>query len=105
MSDTELSAEKWLQEVLLRHERLTKSVEALITNVLRSREIEYLSVTGRTKDINSALENIERKSYNNPMNQLTDLSGLRVITYFESQVSQVCYAIKKLFSIDKNKCR
>ncbi|WP_420131642.1 GTP pyrophosphokinase [Rhodopseudomonas sp.] len=91
----------WLMDILPRHERLTKSVASLIENMLVKKEVEFLSVSGRTKDLDGALEKIERKKYSNPQERLTDLSGIRVITYLESQVGQVAETIRTLFEIDE----
>nr|MZG82510.1 GTP pyrophosphokinase [Photobacterium lucens] len=62
--------------------------------------IDYLTVTGRTKDKKSALEKINRKSYKNPKSQMTDLSGIRIILYFESDINKVSELISDSFDID-----
>jgi putative GTP pyrophosphokinase len=93
--------ETWLIEVLPRHERLSNAVVALLQNTLRHHFIEFLSVTGRSKNLKSALEKIQRKQYSNPKQQLTDLSGIRVVTFLESQVTQSTSLVRKLFQIDE----
>lgn len=90
----------WLAEVLPNHERLTRSVKSLIENMLLERGIEILSVTGRTKTSETATEKIARKKYRNPRRQLTDLSGIRVVTFLESQVDEVAKVVRELFTID-----
>ncbi|MBZ6074908.1 GTP pyrophosphokinase [Microvirga puerhi] len=91
----------WLIEILPRHTRLTVAVKSLLENILRERQIEYLDINGRVKTLDSALEKIKRKKYSNPKSQMTDLSGIRVITYLESQVLEVTSAIRELFSVDE----
>lgn len=93
----------WLDEVLPRHERLTESVVNIFENLLNNSGAEYLAVSGRTKDKNAALEKIKRKGYRDPSDQLTDLSGIRVIVYFESDVQVVSEIIEKSFSVDTEK--
>jgi hypothetical protein len=56
----------WLQDILLRHGRLTSSVSGLLENILNRNAVEYLSITGRTKDLISAEEKFEEK---NTLNQ------------------------------------
>lgn len=43
---------------------------------------------------------IDNKKYSDPISQLTDISGIRIITYFESQVDLVSRVIEELFEID-----
>jgi len=91
----------WLEEILERHARLTLSVTGLLENILNRNSIEYLSITGRTKDLLSAEEKIRRKKYTHPKNQLTDLSGIRVITFLETQVNAISELIRTTFEVDE----
>jgi ppGpp synthetase/RelA/SpoT-type nucleotidyltranferase len=94
------SAGQWLRDRLPKHERLAAVITPLLENMLRKKEIEYLSVSYRVKTFDSAIEKIGRKGYDNPQEQLTDLSGIRVITYLEEQVRQISDLIKELFDVD-----
>jgi ppGpp synthetase/RelA/SpoT-type nucleotidyltranferase len=91
----------WLSAAIPLHERLSAAVASLIENILRKNEIEYLNITARTKDIEGALEKIRRKEYANPQEQLTDLSGMRVVTYLEEQATQIAGVVKELFQVDE----
>jgi putative GTP pyrophosphokinase len=91
---------KWLQDSLPQHERLATGVRSLLENMLRKKSVEYLGVSSRVKTLEGALEKIARKDYRDPRRQLTDLSGIRVITYLEEQVSQISAIIKDLFEVD-----
>lgn len=92
--------EKWLDEVLPLHRRLTESVVTIIENLLKSEGIDYLAVTGRTKQKSSSLEKIKRKGYRSPEKSMTDLSGIRLILYFESDVKKASSIIEEAFQID-----
>jgi putative GTP pyrophosphokinase len=81
------------------YEALCKAGASTIENLIRNAEIDYLSVTARTKSIESFLKKIERKSYKNPEKEITDLAGIRVITFIESDVPKVCDIIRSAFSI------
>jgi ppGpp synthetase/RelA/SpoT-type nucleotidyltranferase len=74
-------AEIWLKGALPKHERLKAAAILLLENLLKETSIEYLSVTGRVKDFDSASEKIGRKNYEQPEMQLTDLTGIRVVTF------------------------
>src|ERR1700722_6249898 len=91
---------EWLVEVLPKHERLSAAVSSLVENMLKKKSIEYLNVTHRTKSLSGAVEKIQRKEYDSPQTQLTDLSGVRIITYLEEQVGEISKIIKSLFEID-----
>jgi putative GTP pyrophosphokinase len=68
-------------------------------------QANYLSVDKRVKTIKGALEKIARKEYSDPPTELTDLSGIRVITFLEQQVSQISAVIRELFEIDEKNSR
>src|ERR1700733_14884403 len=92
---------RWLTEILPRHERLATAVSSLLENMLKKRSVEYLSIAARTKSLGGALEKIDRKDYSKPADQLTDLTGVRVITFLEQQVGTISNVIRELFDIDE----
>ncbi|WP_010606847.1 GTP pyrophosphokinase [Pseudoalteromonas maricaloris] len=97
---SETSHHNWIDNSLPLHKRLTESVVTIIENLLKSQNIDYLAVSGRTKDRKSALEKIKRKGYKDPSVQMTDLSGIRIILYFESDVEKVSKLIEQSFCVD-----
>ncbi|HDS1206090.1 hypothetical protein AYI72_02530 [Shewanella algae] len=56
----------WLDSARKTHTRLTESVITVFENLLKANNIDFLAVTGRTKDKKSALEKIDRKGYKKP---------------------------------------
>ncbi|SDS89207.1 Predicted nuclease (RNAse H fold) [Nocardioides scoriae] len=87
-----------VREYALRHPRLERAGEqflALVTSVLDDGGINYLSVTGRTKTVASFAEKTRRLRpdgtplYADPLTDITDTIGLRVITYVHSDVAAV----------------
>ncbi|MCW2759898.1 MAG: pyrophosphokinae [Marmoricola sp.] len=67
---------------------------ALVTSILDDAGINYLSVTGRTKTVASFAEKARRTRdgvplYTDPLREITDTIGIRVITYVHSDVSAV----------------
>lgn len=95
-----MNFEDWLSTNLGLHERLTDAVVGIISSLLSDSQIDYLSVTGRTKDDIGIRDKIKRKNYKDPINQLTDISGVRVILFIESDVERVCQLIESAFTID-----
>jgi ppGpp synthetase/RelA/SpoT-type nucleotidyltranferase len=86
-----------VQEYAARHPALEEAGEqfvALVTTILDDAGINYLSVTGRTKSIASFAEKATRTAdgkllYPDPLNDITDQLGIRVITYVQSDVTAV----------------
>lgn len=97
--------DSWIDEVLPRHARLTPVVASLIESLLINSKISYLTVSDRTKDRKKIIEKIERKGYKDPAKQLTDLSGIRIVVYFESDVKKVCSLIQNSFRVDEANSR
>ena len=92
---------KWLDGILPHHERLTEVLVPLIQGLIRQNKIELLNVTGRTKERSAILEKVARKSYKDPASQLTDLTGIRIITFFDQHVQQVSELIRQVFDVDE----
>ena len=79
------------------HEQLERAggqALALVTSVLDEAGINYLSVTGRVKTVASFAEKAGRVAdgkplYADPLHEITDQVGIRVITYVQSDVDAV----------------
>jgi predicted RNase H-like nuclease/ppGpp synthetase/RelA/SpoT-type nucleotidyltranferase len=86
-----------VREFTLRHPELVAAGDqflALVTSILDDAGINYLSVTGRTKTVASFAEKARRTRdgaalYTDPLREITDTIGIRVITYVHSDVSAV----------------
>lgn len=86
-----------VREYALDHPTLVAAGEqflALVTGILDDGGINYLSVTGRTKTVASFAEKARRirdgvPLYTDPLREITDTIGVRVITYVHSDVSAV----------------
>ena len=86
-----------LREYAAHHSELRAAGEeyiALITGILDDARINYLSVTGRTKSVTSFAAKAVRTRdgvpvYSDPIRQITDQLGVRVVTYVHSDVAAV----------------
>lgn len=60
-------------------------------------------VQARAKSVSSFAEKAVRKAnkYQNPVEQITDLCGARIIVHFQEQVDWICRLIRKEFDIDE----
>ncbi len=77
----------------------TNIINSLVETLLQEAEISYHSVSGRIKTEESIVEKTKRKDYSSP-EQITDLSGVRIITYTTAEIPKVCGIIEKEFEID-----
>ncbi|WP_426563273.1 DUF429 domain-containing protein [Angustibacter sp. McL0619] len=86
-----------VQEYAARQPELRAATEqyvALVTGLLDDAGINYLTVTGRAKTVASFAGKAERTDggrhiYADPLSEITDQIGLRVITYVHSDVAAV----------------
>ncbi|WP_283623894.1 GTP pyrophosphokinase [Morganella morganii] len=92
---------EWINEKLPYFTLLSSQLASVVENMLKQNKIPYLSVESRTKSISSIEEKIKRKNYKNPKEQLTDISGIRVILYTEDDVQKACEIVKDIFQIDR----
>ncbi|WP_372009194.1 GTP pyrophosphokinase family protein [Paenibacillus chitinolyticus] len=80
---------------------LANKVESIIKEVLDAEGITYYSISSRAKEIDSFIKKASKDKYNDPIRQIQDLAGIRVITFVKSEVIRCCEAIKPLFNIDE----
>lgn len=65
------------------------AAEALVRDLLRDSHIDLHQITSRVKSQSSILLKAMRKGYRYPARQFTDIIGVRVVTYYESDVNPV----------------
>ncbi|WP_105382140.1 GTP pyrophosphokinase [Neorhizobium alkalisoli] len=95
-----MDIDAWIEECLPKHVRLTESILSIAKSLLETRGVEYLSISGRTKDANSIHEKVKRKKYKDPQSQVTDISGIRIIVFIESEIQNVSDIINQSFNVD-----
>ncbi|OPA79055.1 hypothetical protein BVG16_08095 [Paenibacillus selenitireducens] len=93
---------QWYKSKKPMYSSLAMKVESIIKDVLDSAGITYYSISSRAKEIDSFMKKASKDKYNDPINQIQDLAGIRVITYVKSEVNDCCEVIKPLFKIDEN---
>ncbi|MBT1711044.1 RelA/SpoT domain-containing protein [Fulvivirgaceae bacterium PWU5] len=81
-------------------EDFRSKLEIILADLLQLNLIKVHQVTSRVKDRNSLESKIDLKDKYSDLHQITDLVGLRVITYLESDVDKVAEIIKNEFLID-----
>ncbi|ANW25806.1 hypothetical protein BA953_16550 [Vibrio coralliilyticus] len=80
---------------------LTEKIQSLLTELLNLREIRFHLIDGRAKTVDSFQEKIRRpsKSYSDPLTELTDLSGVRVIAYYHDDIEKIADVLSSEFQV------
>jgi len=89
------------------YQDLALSVERIIRECLDHQHTKINSVTQRAKDAESFQRKASRPSdsdptvpkYQDPLHEITDLAGVRIITFFPDTISEVERALTEQFSI------
>ncbi|OWA33497.1 hypothetical protein B9G55_22845 [Saccharibacillus sp. O16] len=82
---------------------LTTQVSRLLEELIKAHKIKHHSIEARTKEVESFSEKIYRKSqkYVDPLNEITDFTGIRIITNFLEEVEQIAAIIENEFVVDR----
>jgi ppGpp synthetase/RelA/SpoT-type nucleotidyltranferase len=84
-----------------KYKQLTKTMQESLTQLLLEEQIDYLPpVQARTKSLISFQDKSERKNYKTPLNEITDLTGLRIIVFYPDEIHRIKEVIKENFKID-----
>lgn len=84
------------------YESYARRLKSLIIDLLQNNEIDFIQVESRTKTVDSFEDKLVRKGakYKNPLSDITDLVGIRVITYYQEDVERIGALLKAEFDID-----
>ena len=81
--------------------QLDKQVFELLQNTLSHQGIELNSIEHRVKTEASFAGNLERKGEKyHTLNDITDLVGLRIVTFYTDDVDKVAAIVSQLFNVD-----
>lgn len=92
---------KQYKEEYEKYDTFRQKVEMLIRELLTIENTKYHKIESRTKIIESLEKKIvDKNNKYNIISDITDIIGLRIITYFEDDVDRVASIIEKEFIID-----
>ncbi|MEI4828664.1 (p)ppGpp synthetase [Bacillus sp. FJAT-53711] len=84
------------------HKEFCKEIQGLLRTILKQNQINCHSIDSRVKEESSLTAKVEKGGNKyNTLNDITDISGIRVITYFSDDVDKVAKIIQKEFEIDE----
>src|SRR5215203_4503052 len=81
------------------YEKLCAEVAYILNRELNKREIEFSTITYRAKTLDSFLEKIQRKSYNDPFAEITDFAGVRVVCLYIDDLPKLESVVDEHFEL------
>ena len=108
------SAIEQYQKVYPLYSAFSENIRSILEKSLNVAGIRYHSIEARPKDVEKfgekaskpSLENPNEPKYKNPINDITDLTGARIITFFPKTVTEVDKLLNAEFDViersDKN---
>jgi putative GTP pyrophosphokinase len=81
------------------YEKLCAEVAYILNRELTNAEIEFSTITYRAKTLNSFLEKIQRKSYRDPVAEITDFAGVRVVCLYIDDLERLEKVIEENFEV------
>jgi|JI61114C2RNA_FD_contig_31_8226774_length_1310_multi_3_in_0_out_0_1 putative GTP pyrophosphokinase len=88
-----------LEEKIDNYDNLGKNIVQALELLLTNSNIKFVSIYYRIKSIESFIEKVERKFYDNPINQIEDICGVRIICYYQSDIGKISKIISNEFDI------
>jgi ppGpp synthetase/RelA/SpoT-type nucleotidyltranferase len=79
--------------------RFCENIVNAMKHLLSEHKISYLNIESRVKDLSSIKEKIKRKNYLNPVDQVEDICGIRIICYYSSDIQKIKSIIKDEFDV------
>lgn len=95
-------AVQWYAQNRGLYKKLAEKVHNIILELLEESNITIHAVTSRAKELDSFKNKIGNPKYDDPINQITDFSGIRIIAYVDNDIKPICDIIKDSFNIDSN---
>lgn len=84
-----------------RYDALLSSLKFTIEKVISDSKIELFSLDGRVKTLQSIKEKLLRKKYSNPLGEIEDICGFRIVCYYASDMDGIENLIKQEFNVIK----
>jgi len=90
------------EENYLSYQKLTTQFQSMLSLLLQNQPLHIHSIIGRTKN-KASLENkiLQANDKYNRLSDITDICGIRIITYYEDEIDKISDFIRSHFSIDE----
>ena len=94
-------AEQWYNKNKNLYEQFAIEMENIVKKIINNKGILYQSVNSRVKGKESFLNKCKKNKYINPIEEITDVVGIRIITYTNRDVNAISSIIRSEFLIDE----
>jgi putative GTP pyrophosphokinase len=94
---------KWHDAMFDHYDALGRIVVSSLYSLLGAEGIPVLNVGYRVKDTESFIAKIKKKRYMSPESECTDILGVRIITYIESDVDRASEILTRCFLVDRTR--
>lgn len=88
------------------YKKLGEQICRQINDFLRQEKILSLNTDYRIKEKDKVIEKIKRKHYDDPINQIEDFCGIRVVCFYSKDIGKICTFLDRNFvrltAIDKS---
>ncbi len=84
------------------YQNFSQSLIVLLKSILEANNIKYHLIEGRAKEIESFKHKIQIKKgkYRNPLKEIMDLCGTRIIVYYQTDIDKIDSLIRENFDVD-----
>ncbi|MCY1267817.1 hypothetical protein D9M69_430700 [compost metagenome] len=82
-------------------ERLEANILTTLKQIINKKETPIFAIESRVKENESLINKIARKNYQSPFEEIDDLCGIRIICYYQEDISNICKIIESEFEILK----
>lgn len=82
-----------------KYERLAENLRQALKIFLNNAGIDVLDVPYRVKEFESFWDKIQRKGYKDPLKEVEDICGLRIICYYPSDLDKISSLINSEFDV------
>lgn len=87
------------EEVQPLYQEFVERVQDLLRGRLSHSAIKVATICGRVKTAQSFKGKIQRKSYERPLEQMTDLAGVRIVCYYETDLQAIKNVVRSMFCV------
>lgn len=86
-------------ELISKYQQLVKEVTSTLEDRIKASGLKVASVYGRVKTLDSLFSKVERKEYKDPLADICDLAGVRVVCQFTPDLDVMDKLIRGLFEV------
>lgn len=87
------------EALIPRYRRLVEEIQFAMGKKLNALDVKLAAIEGRVKEVDSVLQKVERKKYNDPLSEIDDFAGVRLVCLFSSDLDIISEVVESLFEI------